>query len=74
MYPVKSLSRDKGKGADTKCICPFRPKESVGRKGQIHFVPAPFPLSRERDFTRYMGNPYTHIGVNTGLGVPKKGG
>ena len=27
-----------GEGADTQCICPFRPKESVGRKGQIHCV------------------------------------
>ena len=31
----------------------------------------PDPLSRERDFTRYMDNPETHIGLNTGLGVPK---
>ena len=23
---------------DTQCICPFRPKESVGRKGQMHCV------------------------------------
>ena len=32
-----------GKRADTQCICPFRPKESVGRKGQIHCVSALFP-------------------------------
>ena len=37
MYMVKALSRDKGL-ADTQCICPFHPKESVGRKGQIHCV------------------------------------
>ena len=24
--------------ADTQCICPFRPKESVGQKGQMHCV------------------------------------
>ena len=32
-----------GKGADTQCICPSRPKEIVGRKGQIHCVSALFP-------------------------------
>ena len=38
MYLVKPLSRDKGSGRYTKCICPFHPKESVGQKGQIHCV------------------------------------
>ena len=58
--PVKPLSRDKGKRVDTQCyqyICPFRPTDSLGPKGQMHCVSAPFPLSRERGFTRYMGNP-----------------
>ena len=27
--------------ADIRCICPFCPKESVGRKGQIYWTPCP---------------------------------
>ena len=37
MCLVKPLSRDKGSGRYTMYL-PFHPKESVGRKGQIHCV------------------------------------
>ena len=39
MYLVKCLSLDKGSGGCTMCL-PFRPTDSLGRKGQIHRVSA----------------------------------
>ena len=46
MYLVKSLSRDKGSGRYTMYL-PLSPKESVGRKGQIHCVSARPLVPRE---------------------------
>ena len=36
---------------------PFAPRNLLDEKGR-YIVYLPDPLSRERDFTRYMGNPY----------------
>ena len=49
MYLVKALSRDKGKGRYTMYL-PFSPYRFLGAY-------LPDPLSRERAFTKYMGNP-----------------
>ena len=42
--------------ADIQCICLFALQISWGERGR-YIVYLPDPLSRERDFTRYTGNP-----------------
>ena len=61
----------RGKGQRYTMYLPFSPYRFLGAKrADTLCISALFPLFRERDFTGYMGNPKTHIGVNTGLGVP----
>ena len=47
MYLVKSLSLGTRGLADTQSICPFRPTDSLARKGQIHCVSARPLVPRE---------------------------
>ena len=56
MYLVKPLSRDKGSGRYTMYLH-FSPYRFLGAKGGRYIVYLPDPLSGERGFTRYMGNP-----------------
>ena len=56
MYLVKALSRDKGSGRYTMYL-PFPPHRFLGAERGRYIVYLPDPLSRGRDFTRYMGNP-----------------
>ena len=51
-------------------ICPFRPKQSVGRKGQIHCVSARPLLPGEGLYQIHGQSPNTHRGKHR-LGVPK---
>ena len=46
-FSGKSLLSGQGKRGDTQCICPFRPTDSLVRKGQIHCVSARFLVLRE---------------------------
>ena len=52
----KALSRDKGSGGYTMYL-PLSPQGICRAKRGRYIVYLPDPLSRERDFTRYMGNP-----------------
>ena len=59
-----------GKRADTQCICPFRPINSLGQKGQIHCVSAKPLVPGEGLYQIHGQSLNTHRGINTGLGVP----
>ena len=61
--------------ADTQCICPFHPKESVGRKGQIHCV-STGPLALREGLYQIHGQSLnTHRGKHrSGQECPEYGG
>ena len=56
MSLVTSLSWDKGSGRYIMYL-PFSPYRFHGAERGRYIVYLPDPLSQERDFTRYMGNP-----------------
>ena len=70
MYLVKSLSGTRSL-VDTQCICPFRPKESVGRKGQIHCVSARPLVPREGLYQIHGQSLNTHQGEHRSGPLPK---
>ena len=58
---------------DTQCIRPFRPKESVGRKGQIHCVSTRPLVGRERLYQIHAQSLSTHRGKHTQVwGCPRE--
>ena len=56
--------------ADTQCICPFRPKESVGQKGADTLCIYHAPCPERGALPDTWAIPKHTSGVNTGLGVP----
>ena len=57
---------------DTQCICPFRPTDSLGRKGQIHCVSAR-PLVRGEGLYQIHGQSLnTHRGKHRSGGAQEK--
>ena len=55
--------------ADTQCICPFRPKESVGRKGQIQCVSTGPLVPREGLYQIHGQSLNTHRGKHRSGGA-----
>ena len=60
-----------GEGADAKCMCPFRPTDSLGRKGQIHCVSTRPLVSREGSYQIHGQSLNTHWGKHRSGGAQK---
>ena len=58
---------------DRQCICPFRPTDSLGRKGQIHCVSARPLVPREGLYQIHGQSLNTHRGKHRSGGAPTKG-
>ena len=69
IYLVISPSRDKGSGRYTMYL-PSSPYRFLGAKGADTQCVCPFPLVPGEGLYQIHGQSLTHIGVNTGLGVP----
>ena len=68
MYLVKPLSRDKGSGRSTMYL-PFRPTDSLGRKGQIHCGSARPLVPREGLYQIHGQSLNTHRGKHRSGGA-----